>query len=130
MHPVLRWIAGIITLAVGVGIIAMPSDAENPKPVISYAFAGFLLICAWVCAVPSRLGGRLVSAGASAISFMLVAFELRMLVREPAQLRDFEVIDTTVVALLIGAGTAWYAIKGRLPRWLWIIVHKWPSDKT
>jgi xanthine/uracil permease len=130
MSPALRWIAGIITFTVGVGIIAMPSDTQNPKPVTAYAFAGFLLICAWVCAVPSRLGGRLVSGGASVLSFMLVAFEVVMLVNEPARLRDFKVIDITIVTLLIGVGTAWYTFAGRLPRWLWIIVHKWPSDKT
>lgn len=129
MSPLLRLVAGVVTLTVGIGIAMVPDDGIHPKDVGTYLFIAFMFLCTFVCAVPWKLGYRLVVGGASLLSFTLLGFTVRMIVRDHSLVVTLHAIEVLFVTPLIGAGTAFYTFTGRLPRWLWLIAHRLPPDE-
>lgn len=142
MRPALRWFVGILTLIVGVGMFTLPDAgargamsqgtaavADSPGP---YLFGGFLILCSVACAMPVAPVCRVVAAGCTILCFLLAGFGVRRMIDRIPGVGKIELLELAFVSCAIGAGTAFYAFTGRLPSWLWIVLHQRPqkSDQT
>ena len=106
----------------------MPRDAAPARfPPGPYAFAGYPILCSIACAVPLAPVRRAVAAGAAVFSFGLAAFILPLIARDFPHIYVLESIEVLLLTCVIGAGTAVYALTGKLLRRLSIIVHRSPN---
>jgi hypothetical protein len=69
----MRWLAGIVTFAIGVAMFAVPADAHLGSLPGPSLFGGFLILCSVACAFPVPPVCRAVAAGITLLCLLLAA---------------------------------------------------------